>query len=332
MADATAWWHQWRRRYRSAREGSPWWSFSYPFTQRMPQWVKNFVVGEHRFLPLQRYHFPDDTVVVWHYWDRLAQRLLYQLIQSTFRYLISPLCVHLAGPNAVGTVTRQCKAALNTGRYQYLMRLDIKGYYASISRERLWQQVKSCFDDPRVLHYLQQIITSAIDDGGNVELPTHGIPLRGSFSPFFAAVYLTPLDHAFEHAKGIFYRRFNDDIIILTQTKRQYRRARKKLFQILDQLELRLAPHKTKMGELTSFHLLGVAFDVAQTTSNQTQVTAAVHPRSCCRALDRVREMSKSSKLPALLQAAPLRTQHATFTALRSSLSKTCILSSNSHN
>jgi hypothetical protein len=77
---------------------------------------------------------------------------------------------------------------------------------------------------------------------------------------------------------------------VLAKTPRQYRRAKKTLFAILHSLQLRLAMRKTKMGKLTSFHFLGVQFDVAQTSSLESHATTAIslHPRSSRRALDRI--------------------------------------------
>ncbi|MBS0351888.1 MAG: hypothetical protein JSR33_12055 [Proteobacteria bacterium] len=59
-------------------------------------------------------------------------------------------------------------------------------------------------------HYLNAIITAPIDDGGRLLTPTTGIPRRSPISPFLAALYLTPLDQAFDPHPGVFYLRFMD--------------------------------------------------------------------------------------------------------------------------
>jgi hypothetical protein len=82
-----------------------------------------------------------------------------------------------------------------------------------------------------------------------------------------------------------------DDWVILTKTKRQYQRAKKKMFEVLKALKLKISPHKTKMGKLTSFHFLGVQFSVTQTTPNKTQVKTTLHARSCRRALTKVKTL-----------------------------------------
>jgi hypothetical protein len=73
-----------------------------------------------------------------------------------------------------------------------------------------------------------------------------GIPLRSSLSPFFGALYLFALDKAFEHQRGVFYLRYMDDWVILTKTKRQYQRAKKKMFEVLKALKLKISPTKRR--------------------------------------------------------------------------------------
>ena len=84
--------------------------------------------------------------------------------------------------------------------------------------------------------------------------------------------------------QGIQYFRYMDDIIVLAETKRQYRKARKILYRILDELKLKLSPHKTKMGALSIFHFLEVNFELPRSVQNETQVKVTIHPRSCIRA------------------------------------------------
>jgi hypothetical protein len=148
-------------------------------------------------------------------------------------------------------------------------------------------------------------VTIGVDINGQVILPKTGIPLRSSLSPFFGALYLTELDRVFENRHGIFYRRYMDDIIILVKTKRQYTKARKRLFTILQKLKLQLSPHKSKMGRLKEgFHFLGVNFEVTRIPQSKTQVaTVNLHSRSCRRALDKVQAMRKDAVNPAHIQS-----------------------------
>lgn len=224
------------------------------------------------------------------------------------------------------------KKALEPGKFRYFMRVDIKSYYASVDRKILLNQVREYFKDARVLDYLEQIINIPIIKDGNVNTPTKGIHRRSSISPFFGALYLSPLDKAFESAHGICYIRFMDDVLILTETKRQFCRAKRRLQQVLSALKLRCSKRKTKMGILTKgFHFLGINFKVnlrssvaantqskgsvydvdqkslvkiveAQTQQSKFHVSMTLHERCCVRALDNVAVMKEDAAHPAKVQ------------------------------
>jgi hypothetical protein len=53
-------------------------------------------------------------------------------------------------------------------------------------------------------------------------------------------------------------------LIILVKNERQYRRARKRLFEVLRELYLEVSPQKTRMGKLDVFHFLGVKYECAR--------------------------------------------------------------------
>jgi hypothetical protein len=251
-----------------------------------------------------QYEFPDEVIRAWTYLDRLILHLILKIIKPTFKYVISPLCLHLNGPSVIKYITQDIKAALNTKKYNYFLRIDIRSYYASIDHRILLDKLYKNYDDPILRQYFESIVTVGIDIGGQVILPKRGIPIRSSLSPFFGALYLTELDQAFENRKGCFYRRYQDDIIILVENKHQYIKARKRLFKILRGLRLKISPHKTKMGKLKEgFHFLGCNFEVSRNPQKKIQeATVDIHPRSCRRALDRVEAMRKDAVHPANIQ------------------------------
>ena len=276
-----------RRKYVSDTSAS-WWHFITATKTQLPEWITTFMQGKHRFSPMVTCHFPGEAVRMWCHQDRLMVYLLFRLLRSTFKHLIPETCVSTQGPGAIKTVTQDIKNALNTNEYHYAIRLDIKGYYASINRDILFRQLQQCFNDKIVLQYLSAIVYHAIDNRGYVYVPKEGIPLRSSLSPFFGALYLSPLDDAFAKM-DVFYRRFVDDVIILVKNKHQYAKVRKRLFEVLRSLKLTVSPQKTKMGKLKTFHFLGVEFGVSQNPqSDKSQVSATMHKRCCARALSRV--------------------------------------------
>ena len=304
--NAADWCARMRKRYCTASEWSDWWGFMSDWFKQIQYWLMQFRLGLHRFLCLIQYRFKDGCVRIWSFLDRLMIHLLVTILRPTFKHVISPNCLHLKGPSAVKGITQQIKAALLTGQFQYVLRLDIKSYYASIDHRILVDQVNNTYDDPFIQHYLNAIITAGIDCDGVIKLPTKGIPRGSALSPFFGALYLKPLDQAFENRENCLFLRYQDDVLILLKTKRQYQRAKKRVFEILRKLRLKVSPHKTWMGKLEKgFHFLGVTFDPTQI--GQSQKTQAplvqLHSRSYQRALDKVKALRENAVYPANMQS-----------------------------
>ena len=65
------------------------------------QLINDFISGHYQTLPLKKYVFPDETLTVWEFQDRLIQILLLRLIMPTFKHIISPCCHHLPGCHGV---------------------------------------------------------------------------------------------------------------------------------------------------------------------------------------------------------------------------------------
>ncbi|MCE3239403.1 MAG: reverse transcriptase (RNA-dependent polymerase), partial [Gammaproteobacteria bacterium] len=246
----------------------------------------------------------DEAVTLWNCSDRLILSLIQKIIKPTFAAILSPLCYHQHGISGVKLALNAVIKATASRRFRYSIRIDIKSYYASINHSILLEQLNNDFDDPRLRHYFNDIVTIPVDKDAVVSLPTQGIPSRSSLSPFFGALYLTPLDRAFEQ-RSCFYARYMDDVIILCETRNQFVSAKKRLKKILASLKLKLSSHKTKMGVFKTFHFLGVNFSSAQTELHkkpQKKAIIAIHPRSCRRSLDKATAMKEDAVPAATIQ------------------------------
>jgi hypothetical protein len=298
-----------------------WWHFRHQWEKHRDQLIHQLIEGTYQVEPMRRLHFKPspgepETIhhhpCIWSYQDKLATRLIQRVIKPTFEHIISERCLHLSGPGKMKSLNHDLKAGLESGQYHYFIRTDIKSAYHSINRDKLWDIVQAHFDDPILLNYLNQIIYHCIDDGGKIILDPPGIPWRSALSGFFSALYMKALDVAFENIPNCFYVRFNDDILILLNSKGQYRRGKKRLTKILASLDMPLSPTKTTMGRLSkkSFHFLGAEFSVQQSLRIQSQPIKAVvslHPRSARRAKDKAEALISSGVNPYNVQSYLIR-------------------------
>jgi len=290
LSMAKKWFEKTRKTMHRVSENSPWWSFAWAFPKKLAQATQELLAGQHHFEPLKSYAFDDEVVLTWDYQDRCALHLLWQIIRPVAQKIIPERSYHLH--KGVRPCLQDVQQMLARQKFGYFMRLDIRGYYSSIDHRILLEQLCQHFNDPVLKQYFDQIVNIPIDKNAQITNPTKGIPRRSTLSPFFGAIYLMPLLNALQACKGIECYLFMDDLLVLIKTKRQYRRAKKLLFNILDQLKLKLSPHKSKMGKLSDFHFLGVQFRVSQNPETKKPLIVQLHARSCNRALDKVNTMT----------------------------------------
>lgn len=99
---------------------------------------------------------------------------------------------------------------------KYCVKLDIHHFYPSIPHDKLKAALRRKIKDVRALEILYAIIDSHPD----------GIPIGNYTSPWFAELYLQPLDWYIKHELHIrHYIRYADDMVLIDSNKRKLHRA-----------------------------------------------------------------------------------------------------------
>ena len=214
--------------------------------------------------------------------DALLLKALSLVLAS--RLSFSRNCTHLkgngGGKGAVRRLLRQMK------RHRFVIRTDVRSYYASIDHRSLVQRLSRIIQDYRVLNLVEQYLRRTAERGGLFWESDRGIPLGSPLSPIIAAFYLAGLDERMRRMGrmerlGLFYVRFMDDIVVLAPTRWKLRRAVEILNQVLSSLGLEKHPDKTFIGRIEKgFDFLGYHFSpeglqVAQQTWNRFLERAA---------------------------------------------------------
>ena len=134
--------------------------------------------------------------------------------------------------------------------------------------------MKQHYTDVCVQNILINIIKNPIETPRGYKNADTGIALRGPLSQFFSGLYLKPLDDAMPNMQ-VTYIRYQDDILILCNTKRQLNRCWKRMLDILHARHLSLSHKKTRKGEVkTGFDFLGIFYSPTQ-QEDITTVTPA---------------------------------------------------------
>ena len=234
----------------------------------LPQGIQSIINGSYTRRHLKRYYFQDEMVDQLHLSDRILQHILLKQLKPTFPYVMNPNCYHLQGPSGVRVATQRIRQILAEQNPQYIIRADIKSFYKSIPHFKLIQDIKTHYQDPNLHAMLEQIIINPIETPRGYKNPDHGIALRGPLFQFFSDLYLKPLDDSF-NTMDVAYIRYQDDLLIFCQTKRQFKRCKQRMMGALKERQLRLSSKKTRMGHIKQgFHFLGVQYPGTQTLDN----------------------------------------------------------------
>ena len=153
-------------------------------------YLKSLADGTYSPRCLKRYYFSDEVVNQVHLSDLIFQHGLLKQLKSTFKHVMNPNIYHLAGPTGVKYATQRIKQVLEEDMPNYVLRVDIKSFYASIPHFKLIQDIKKYYHDPKLIAMLEGIITNPIDAPRGYKNPIRGIALRGPLSQFFSGIYL----------------------------------------------------------------------------------------------------------------------------------------------
>ena len=250
----------------------------------------------YEWLCKQRAHFPPNADI-WHlrfHWATIRPQLLHQL--CTQNYQLSPMssilkadgkiihlwsaldalvlkvvagvlpqqvslhgaCTHIKGHGGLKGTVRHLQQVLPD--YKFVMKTDVKGYYASIDHTILLKQLAMDISSPFLFRLLYQYVKRTVENGGIYKDIQSGIARGSALSPVIGAYCLTRLDEALSKT-DLHYARYMDDIVILAKTRWRLRRAIKTLNQMFNVLKLKQHPDKTFVGRIErGFDFLGYHF------------------------------------------------------------------------
>ena len=133
------------------------------------------------------------------------------------------------------------KAGRNHSRTVWILKCDIRKFFASVDHLILLGLLRSRIEDDRIVTLLAKIILSFQTQIGK------GIPLGNLTSQLFANVYLNELDQFVKHGLHIpFYIRYADDFVFLDHSREGLRGLIPNIEKFLHR-ELRLSLHPSKI-------------------------------------------------------------------------------------
>ena len=145
---------------------------------------------------------------------------------------------------AVGKARERC------WRYDWVIDLDIKGFFDNLDHELLMRAVKRHTDSKWVSLYIERWLkASAQRSDGTLVERDKGTPQGGVISPLLANLFL---HYAFDEwmrrsHPGVPFERYADDIIVHCKAEEEAESMRKAIEERLRQCKLELHPEKTRI-------------------------------------------------------------------------------------
>lgn len=258
-ADAYAWLCRRRRR---APANADVWSLRWRWERRGEgeRLYREVTSGQYRLSPMQVYGRGENARVMWSAADALVLKWVALRVE---KQLPRPdACHHLRG-KGIRHSLRAVSEALSSGRYAFVHRTDIRGYYGHIRKESLVSLITQRVSDPVCRALMTQYACYSVENGGEIHTPATGIPRGCALSPFIGAALLHHIDGDFAsmNEEDVFYARYMDDFLLLTRTRWPLRRGIARLAGYFGTGGFERHPDKTQTGRLQNgFDWLGVWF------------------------------------------------------------------------
>jgi retron-type reverse transcriptase len=171
------------------------------------------------------------------YRDRVVQHALCNVIEPIFDGSIifdSYACRKGKGSHsAVDRFAQYCR------KNKYVLKCDVKGYFAAIDHDILFAMIKKKIKDHEALWLIKLILDST---------PSPGIPIGNLASQIFANLYLSGLDHYLkETVKCQHYVRYMDDLIVFGNDKSKLNDIKDAISGYIKGLRLELHSHKSQV-------------------------------------------------------------------------------------
>ena len=243
--------------------------------------------------------------------DRVAQATVKAILEPEMDKEFHP-CSYGYRPNksahdAIGQARQNCF------EYEFVIDIDIKGYFDNIPHDRLLEMVKEKTKEAWIILYITRWLKAkSQDSAGIITERDKGTPQGGVISPLLANLYLDQVFDKWMEINHPFakFERYADDIIIHCSSRSKAEVILNNIRLRMQEYELELHPDKTKIVHCKNsrrqedfddlpkkFDFLGYEFKPRSAKWNDGKVGLVFTPAISTKSKKRVRKKIKDSKI-----------------------------------
>ena len=234
------------------------WDLRHNWNTRKPDILDGLNDGTYKFDAVRELLIDGEIYEIWAAEDAVVIEALTMLLKDNYNMIEDCDSYHLKGRGGVKAALNQVEN--NLDRYKFVMKSDVKKYYASMDHDVLMDLIREYVTDSPVTQLIYQFLKRVKYRDGYYLKIRRGICRGTALSPLLGALYLKELDNAIGKM-NVTYVRFMDDWVVMSTNKWTFGRAIKKVNRVLNDLKLEKTYDKTFIGKIDrGFDFLGFRF------------------------------------------------------------------------
>jgi RNA-directed DNA polymerase len=246
-------------------DGETWRHYGEQLAENLRDLAARVKRGAYRAKPVRRVYIPkadgrQRPLGVTTLEDKLLQRATVEVLNAIYETDFLGFSYGFRPGRSPHQALDALYAGLMTKKVDWVLDLDIRGFFDSIDHGWLVKFIEHRSADRRVVRLIQKWLNAGVlKDGKRIQVE-EGTPQGGSASPLLANVYLHYVFDLWvrawrrQQARGdMIVVRFADDIVLGFQYKSEAERFREELAQRLRKFRLELHPDKTRLVEFGRF-------------------------------------------------------------------------------
>ena len=246
-------------------DGETWRHYGQALESNLQDLSERLKRGAYRAKPVRRVYIPkadgrQRPLGVTALEDKIVQRATVEVLNTIYETDFVGFSYGFRPGRSQHQALDALYAGLLTRKVNWVLDLDIRGFFDAIDHGWLVKFIEHRIADRRVVRLIQKWLNAGVLEDGKRTLVQEGTPQGGSASPLLANIYLHYVFDLWvqawrkKRAHGdVIVVRFADDIVLGFQSEMEARQFRQELEERFRKFELELHPDKTRLIEFGPF-------------------------------------------------------------------------------